>query len=294
MNTLTLLDSDAIVCRPALAKDTEAVMELCSHIWEGGDYIPHVWDEWLADPEGLLGVAELHGRVAGIFKLTKFQDSEWYMEGLRVHPDFQGKGVASHIHNYVVDTWRKIGKGVLRLMTASFNVKVHHMCDQTGFKRLAEFIPYTAESVQEATHDFTPLRQDEAPQAMEFIQASEMHSLSARLINLSWVYGDAQLKHIQETIEQAHAWWWRGQSGFLSIWEDDEDGELQPGIQALACPLEGLENILVDYRRLMNALGYKTCGYMAPNHPEVIAKVEKANFKHSWDISFYFYELRES
>ena len=77
-------------------------MELCSHIWEGGDYIPLVWDEWLADPDGLLGVAEMHGRVAGVFKLTKFQEGEWYMEGLRVHPDFQGKGVASHIHELCI------------------------------------------------------------------------------------------------------------------------------------------------------------------------------------------------
>ena len=80
----------------------------------------------------------------GVFKLTKFQEGEWYLEGLRVHPDFQGKGIASHIHEYVVDTWRRMGSGIIRLVTGSYNVKVHHMCEQTGFKRIAEFIPYRA------------------------------------------------------------------------------------------------------------------------------------------------------
>lgn len=139
---ISLSPSDPIVCRPALPIDTEQVMELCSHIWEGHDYIPHVWNEWLADPDGLLGVAEVRGRIAGVFKLTKFQEKEWYMEGLRVHPDFRDKGVASHIHGYVVETWRRMGSGTIRLVTHSENVKVHRMCEQMGFRRIVEFIPY--------------------------------------------------------------------------------------------------------------------------------------------------------
>jgi CBS domain-containing protein len=61
-----LFNPDLVLCRPALQKDTDDMLELCSHIWEGGDYIPSVWDEWMADPEGLLGVAEMDGRVVGI------------------------------------------------------------------------------------------------------------------------------------------------------------------------------------------------------------------------------------
>jgi hypothetical protein len=33
------LEQEIVVCRPALLKDTEDVLELCSHIWDGGDYI---------------------------------------------------------------------------------------------------------------------------------------------------------------------------------------------------------------------------------------------------------------
>ena len=289
-----LNDSDIIVCRPALEKDTEEVMELCSHIWDGGDYIPSVWDEWLAEPDGLLGVAESNGRVAGVFKLTKFQEQEWYLEGLRVHPDFQGRGIASHIHEYVLDTWRRMGSGIIRLVTGSYNVKVHRMCEETGFKRIGEFIPYRASCLLEETGNFTELKSEEAPHAMEFVLGCPTHALSFGLINLGWVYADPQIKHILEVIQSRHAWWWRDGMGFISIWEDDEDDDHQPGIELLACRLIDLPEMLMDYRRLMGKIGYKSAGWVAPNQAEVITLLENTGFQRSWDVSLYIYELRPS
>ena len=285
-------EPEFVVCRPALPKDTEQVMELCSHIWDGGDYIPQVWHEWLADPQGLLGVAELRGQVVGVFKLTKFQDQEWYLEGLRVHPDVQGKGIAGHIHEYVVETWRKMGSGTVRLVTHSENVKVHHMCEQSGFQRIAEFIPYRGASLREGNSNFTVVKIDEVQTVLDFISDSPAHALSSGLINLGWVYADPQRKHIQEVIDYKHAWWWREGAGFVSIWEDDDDDQHEPGIMLIACSLEDLPDLLVDYRKLMGDIGYKSAGWVAPNHPEAIKCLEKAGFERSWDKSLYIYELR--
>ena len=288
---LSLFDNDILVCRPALQKDTDEMLELCSHIWEGGDYIPHVWQDWLADPDGLLGVAEMGGRVVGIFKLTKFQEQEWYMEGLRVHPDVQGRGVAAHIHNFVMDTWHRMGSGVIRLVTGSYNEKVHQMCTRSGFTRIGEFIPQRAPSLPEDTHAFAALSMEDAPRAMQIVLASPAHALSWGLINLGWVYADPQLKHIHETILKGHAWWWRDGAGFLSIWEDDDDDERNPHIQLVACDVSSLPDLLLDYRRLAHHLGYQSSGWVAPNQPEVLAALDKAGFSRSWDISLYIFEL---
>jgi len=284
-------DIDIVVCRPALQKDTDEVMELCSHIWEGGDYIPQVWEEWLADPDGLLGVAESSGRVVGVFKLTKFQDQEWYMEGLRVHPDFQGKGIASHIHEYVLETWRRMGSGIIRLTTGSYNIKVHRMCEQTDFKRIAEFIPFRAICNLEGIGNFTGVKIDEASRALEFVTGSPTHAFSSGLINLGWVYAELQLKHIQEAIREGHAWWWRGGSGFISIWEDEEEDDRAPGIKLVGCSLSDLPELLTDYRLLMGDIGYKSAGWVAPNQSEVLSGLEKAGFERSWDVSLFIYEL---
>jgi len=281
-----------LVCRPALAKDTDEVMELCSHIWEGGDYIPQVWDEWLADPDGLLGVAELGGRVVGVFKLTRFAEKEWYLEGLRVHPEVQERGIASHIHDYVLETWHQMGSGILRLTTGSYNVKVHRMCERSGFIRTGEFIPYRATCLAEETKSFTAVLTSEISEAMEYVISSPTQALSWGLINLGWVYADPQVKHFQEAVNEGHAWWWKGRRGFISIWEDREDDEHAPGIQLIACQTHELLELLVDYQRLMGQVGYQTAGWVAPNQAEVLASLEKAGFQRSWDVTLYIYELR--
>ena len=290
---INLDNSNVVVCRPALAMDTDEVMEISSHIWEGRDYLPHVWEEWLADPEGLLGVAESEGRVVGVFKLTKFQDQEWYLEGLRVHPDFRDRGIASHIHHYVLDSWRRMGSGIIRLTTASHNVKVHRMSEQSGFKRIAEFIPYRAQVLDEPSDNFIQVEGNDARRAMDFVLSSQTHALSSGLMNLDWVFADPQIKHFQDTIEEGHAWWWRENLGFIAIWEDEDDKERTPGIQLLACPIDKLGELLLDYRRLMDTLGYQSAEWTAPNHPEVISALEGAGFERSWDISMYVYEHRD-
>jgi len=68
------------------------VLELTRTIWEGDDYVPHVWGEWLADPQGLLAVAEHQGRVLGLGKLTRLSEDDWWLEGLRTHPNTKGGG----------------------------------------------------------------------------------------------------------------------------------------------------------------------------------------------------------
>src|SRR3989304_1033395 len=44
MPTEALPLKPALVCRPALPVDTPAVLDLTARIWDGGDYVPRVWD----------------------------------------------------------------------------------------------------------------------------------------------------------------------------------------------------------------------------------------------------------
>jgi hypothetical protein len=213
------------------------------------------------------------------------------MEGLRVHPDVRDRGVASHIHNYVLETWRKLGRGVIRLTTGSYNVKIHQMCERSGFKRIAEFIPYRAQKLMEETTSFNPLEPDEAQAAMDLVQGNPVHGMSAGLINLGWVFADPQMKHIQDAIKAGHAWWWKGGKGFLTIWEDGEDERHEPGIQLVACPEGDLCELLQDYRRLVASLGYESAGWVAPNYPQVLSCLEQAGYKRTWDVSLYIFEL---
>jgi hypothetical protein len=52
-----------MIIRPARPGDRPAMERICVQTWEWGDYIPEVWDDWLADEQGLPIVCELEGRV---------------------------------------------------------------------------------------------------------------------------------------------------------------------------------------------------------------------------------------
>lgn len=53
--------------RAPRTSDRAAVETVCVHSCEeADDYVPQVWDEWLADPGGRLLVAEMDGRGVGL------------------------------------------------------------------------------------------------------------------------------------------------------------------------------------------------------------------------------------
>jgi hypothetical protein len=44
----------------------------------------------------------------------------------------------------------------------------------------------------------------------------------------------------------------------------------------------------------MSKQGYKTAGWVAPNHPEVIDGLVKSGFERNWDVSLYIFELQSA
>ncbi len=73
------------VIRPARAADKQAVLAFCAHTFDWGDYLPEVWDEWLADARGQLLVATLDEVPVGVAKVTLLTPGEAWLEGLRVN-----------------------------------------------------------------------------------------------------------------------------------------------------------------------------------------------------------------
>jgi len=282
-------------CRPALNSDTVDVMELTRTIWDGEDYVPQVWAEWLADTGGRLAVAEYENRIVGLSKLTQLSPVDWWMEGLRVHPEYEGRGIASRLHDYLLDYWLQNGKGTIRLATASFQVKVHHISERTGFQKIAEFTPYIAPSVKyegsiPLESLFQPLSTAHIPHAINLIKTNPTSDFAAGLVNLSWKWLRYSEVYLIDEIQKGHIWWWRGGLGLLAILIDDDfEGETVPVISLLACNLDELPTLLMDYRYLANQLGFKKANWFAPLHPELEPVLLAGGYQREWDASLYIY-----
>jgi ribosomal protein S18 acetylase RimI-like enzyme len=287
-----------LLCRPALPKDTPEVMELTRTIWEGNDYVPGVWQAWLADQQGLLAVAEYGGRVVGLAKLTQIDKEEWWLEGLRVHPDFEGQRIASHLNDYLMEHWKRNYQGVIRLATGSHRLQVQHLCDRNGFTKIAEFTPFVASVLEgltlaEQSSIFTTLKESEMQEALQFFQENPAFSWAPSLMDLCWQWASPSTKLFKEFIESKNAWWWRDKTGLLLLSEDREEKLYPlPIISLLACPVDRLVAALQDYRKLAAILGYSKATWVAPLKSGIEDSLSAAGFQRDWELSVYIYEKR--
>jgi hypothetical protein len=213
------------------------------------------------------------------------------MEGLRVDPEFRERGIASRMNDFQLDYWRKHGEGSVRLVTGSYNVKVHHMAERNGFQRVLEFIPHGASALQDGLGSFELVVSNELPAVMEVVRQSETFQLRHGLVDLGWRWANLQQKYLQNAVEDGFLWWWRDRSGVLAYWLDDEEEEHLPRLLLAACPNDQLADLLMDYRRLAARMGKKQAGWTAPVDPHVETALQKAGFSRSWDLSLYLFEL---
>jgi GNAT superfamily N-acetyltransferase len=286
-----------LVCRPALPKDTPEVMELTRTIWNGEDYVPSVWSDWYSDPDGLLAIAEFGGIVVGLGKLSRIAPYEWWLEGLRVHPDYEGRGIASHLHDYLLRFWLKNGGGAIRLVTASFRTPVHRICERTGFRKLGEFTPFLAPSIDlnsggQQEDRLTLIDVNQIEIAFKAILASPISSLTAGLMDLSWQWVTPSIELIRQAIIREQVYWWQDKRGVLVISEDDERETRTSMIQIIACQHEDLVELLQDYRKLATHLGFNQAGWVAPLHSELEPLLHQAGFQRDWDASLFVFERR--
>lgn len=279
----------ALVCRPALPMDAAGVMDVVRNIWNGHDYIPYVWNDWLADPHGLMAVAELGGRIVGLGKATRLGAGDWWLEGMRVHPECEGRGFARHIFNYLLAYWETQG-GVVRLMTHCKNFKIHHLCEQSGFARIGALAYASAPALAEPVKELSPLRAAELADALDLAQ--DTPPLAYGLVDYGWKWGQASFPWLEEALHRERFWGWRTGAGWLTTWEDEEEGEKQLLLQGAVCPPQDVEDYLLDFRRLAAHLGYPRAYWMAPLRPELAPTLETAGFSADLDEATFLYEKK--
>jgi GNAT superfamily N-acetyltransferase len=281
--------------RPARQGDTADMLEVTRHIWQGHDYVPLEWAGWLADPSGTLLVAEHQGRVVGLGRLSRLQAEDWWLQGLRVHPDFEGRGVATQITQALLEAWQEKGSGAVRLTTSSERLPVHRLCRRLGFDKTGEYTVFVAPTEvagPAAAPDFQPLGAGEAGAAAAFASRSATLRLANGLMDLNWQWAPPRPAYLQQAIERGQAWWWRGGQGLIAIYIDQDDENVEPPrpfLELAATQMGLLNTLLPDYRRLARALGYHKAGWIAALHSDLLPILEAAGFQRDWEHALFVY-----
>ena len=129
--------------RQATAEDYEDVAAFTSEIWtdRGGDYIPDVYHDWIADDgdDQRTFVVDAGDDVAGILQMVVLSTHEAWAQGMRTNPDFRGEGAAALLNEAGFEWSAEQGATVARNMVFSWNDAGLGTARASGFAPGVEF-----------------------------------------------------------------------------------------------------------------------------------------------------------
>lgn len=207
-----------LTLRPAQPQDKAAITALAAKIWEGEDYLHHNFDNWVSQKRGRFIVAYQGENLVGCNKLTEFRPGEWWMEGLRVDPDWRGQGVARLLHENILRIAGEIAasekqSGFIRLATDSENYAVHKLALETGFTHINKHFLYRSDipsgniPLAIAGYPFETAQLSEKQQIEEWFGRSAYFAASHGLFEDTWKWYEIRPR-LNELLENGRLFWW--------------------------------------------------------------------------------------
>jgi ribosomal protein S18 acetylase RimI-like enzyme len=133
-----------IEIRQAQASDREAILAFCTQTWEWGDYIDRTWEDWLINPAGQLLVAISGQEPVGVVHMEMLDQTEAWLEGLRVNPDYRQQGIGRTLSEAAMGVAMQRGATAMRLAAASNNTASISLFESMHMQRVGDFSLYTA------------------------------------------------------------------------------------------------------------------------------------------------------
>lgn len=115
-------------------------------IWDGHDYLPQRFDDWVGDPAASFQAFELDGTVVGVHRLRPIASGLIFYEGMRVDPALQRQGIGSAMLEAAIEEAGAAGFGEMRLVSA--NPHAIRLFGRRGFERRAWLTSWLAGRVE--------------------------------------------------------------------------------------------------------------------------------------------------
>jgi GNAT superfamily N-acetyltransferase len=191
--------------RLARPDDRAAVVEMVATVWDGTDYLPKVWDEWLADPGGPLLIAELAQRPVVVAKLSALGGGEDWFEGLRVAPEQRGKGFARIMLQRCVELSRERRAHVLRYLTGGENLAMQRIALDLGFQLIYAPVWYRATPLADGPA-ISVVPPDRLPTLLSDIARSPLLAQTGRLYAYDWCTFELTEERLRAHVARGEVW----------------------------------------------------------------------------------------
>jgi len=129
--------------RAAKDSDRERFVWVESGAIKGLAYVNDVWDLFTKNNDGEFTASLLGDELGGIGKLTRLYKDYGWLEALRVHPDFQSKGLGKAIYARYMEQMTEMNLSAVGMYTGYTNVVSRGLAELHGLslqERFSEFI----------------------------------------------------------------------------------------------------------------------------------------------------------
>jgi len=115
----------------AAPRNRQAVLDLSGQFTE--DYLEYTVDRWIAQDQGGLYLVWDSDRLVGCCSLYFPSSTEAWLQGMRVHPGYQGRGIAYQLNKHLVELAGQEGASAVRLLTSENNHPAMKVAQKLGF-----------------------------------------------------------------------------------------------------------------------------------------------------------------
>ncbi len=280
---------NAIVVRSARPADKDPILAFCQNTFSWGDYIADVWDLWLTDTLGRMFVAQVGEQPVGVVHAALADGAAW-MEGMRVHPDFRQRGVATAMDVAARAFAREHACSRARLVTSVKNIAAQALLARIGYRRVAQFNEWEGEAAEE---DFATMRVAtlaDAPALLALWRDSAMRAASASVVpTRHWRWLELNEARLRERIATGEAR--LSERGLALLLAYDEKDWCGLNLHALAGDDATLLALARAARGEAYYRGYPTVGALVADHPGTNAAMERAGYRREGGVFLYEIEL---
>ncbi|WP_148881920.1 MULTISPECIES: GNAT family N-acetyltransferase [Thermococcus] len=254
--------------RDAKPEDRPSIEEIARLTWGGEDYLARVFDEWLRD--GHFYVLEVDGKVIGTAKLTLLPGKVGWLEGLRVHPDYRGRGYGRKLHGFMLELGERLAREgkieALEFATYFLNRESIAMAKRDGFKVVARFYYIQRPPVPEDT-----------PERAEIKPSDEMEY---RYIPYGWKFLHNCRQSREWLKEKAEI---REYRGFKFLYPPMSEND--PTFSPFKLSIEAIGSLLPATSFEAKRIGYDSIDIMLPEErKDLIEPLKELGFKNWADF----------
>ena len=194
--------------RAAKDSDRERFVQVESGAIKGLAYVNDVWDLFTKNNDGEFTASFLGDELGGIGKLTRIYGSFGWLEALRVHPDFQSRGLGKAIYNRYMEQMDEMNLSAVGMYTGYKNVVSRGLAEKYGLslqERFSEFIKSDLIKYNDIQDDFRLVDEQEGEALLgkyyadmgKFIAVNRTFypvrpGLGEAFAKNKWLYADAQ------------------------------------------------------------------------------------------------------